>query len=66
MNDTIPNCDNAAVMAGYTQEIHLACGASELFLLIKPSTDLNTRFKAFDTDNQEWLLVNGWQFSIEE
>lgn len=57
--------DNAAVMQGYTEERSLISqfGEIELYLLIKPNTDLDSRFKAWDTDNQEWIMVNGWLFA---
>lgn len=58
--------DNAAVMAGYTKEIALTSDECDLYLLIKPDTDLDDRFRAWDTDNQEWLMVNGWLFSVME
>ena len=58
--------DNAAVLAGYTKEILLSSMEVNLFLLVKPETDLDSSFKAWDTDNQEWIRVNGWNFISEE
>ena len=58
--------DNAAVLAGYTKEVFLSSMEVDLFLLVKPETDLDSSFKAWDTDNQEWLRVNGWNFISEE
>lgn len=53
--------DNVAVLQGYTEEVHLvADGGRELFLLVKPSTDLDDAFKAWCTDGQEFIRVNGW------
>ncbi len=52
--------DNAAVMAGYTREVHITNGEYDLYLLVKPETDLDDRFRAWDTDAQEWILVDGW------
>jgi hypothetical protein len=58
--------DNAAVLDGYTREV-IAYGAGyELYLLVKPDTDLDSTFKAWDTDNQVFIRVNGWLFTIEE
>ena len=34
-------------------------------LLVKPGTDFDTRFKAWDRDEQEFIRVNGWLFTIE-
>tara|TARA_B110000971_G_scaffold184494_1_gene192277 strand:- start:48 stop:242 length:195 start_codon:yes stop_codon:yes gene_type:complete len=56
------NTDNHAQRLGYTQTAHITDGIIELYLLVKPDVDLDSRFKAYDTDNQEWLTVNGWLF----
>lgn len=58
--------DNIAVLAGYTREVW---GSSQEFegpLLIKPDTCLDSTFKAWDMDNQEYLLINGWLWTFEE
>jgi hypothetical protein len=58
--------DNVAVLEGYTREVHGSSSEHELFLLVRPSTCLDDRFRAWDMDNQEWLMVNGWLFSFED
>lgn len=58
-------CDNAAVMAGYTEQVIASCDECDLFLLVKPDADYDDSFLAFDTDNQEMIRVHGWLFSIE-
>ena len=58
--------DNGAVLEGFTKEVEANCAQCTLYLLVKPETDLDSRFKAWDTDAQEWIFVNGWLFSIEE
>lgn len=56
--------DNVAVLDGYIQEVTLSNDQGlELFLLVKPDADLNDRFKAWDMDQQEFIMVNGWLFS---
>lgn len=50
---------------GYTQAIMASGGCYDLELLIKPDTDLDDRFTAFDVDNGEYLAINGWLFSFE-
>lgn len=55
-----PHCDNGAVMLGFTVHKTIDIGGSEFAALCHPETDFDGRFKCFDTDNQEWLLVNGW------
>lgn len=58
--------DAIATRQGYTREVHLSSDEYDLFLLIKPDTDLDSTFKAWDTDEQEFLKVNGWLFTLEE
>jgi hypothetical protein len=57
--------DNLAVMQGFTEEVTLTGSEHDLYLLIKPCTDLDSRFKAWDTDCQEFIYVNGWLFNRE-
>jgi hypothetical protein len=57
--------DNGAVLEGFTEQIVAAGNGIELYLLVKPGTDLDSRFKAWDADNQEFVWVNGWLFAIE-
>lgn len=56
--------DNGAVMQGYTQKVMAVGGEFDLFLLVQPDTDFESTFKAWDTDAQEWIRVNGWLFEI--
>lgn len=58
--------DNVAVLEGFTKEVVADNHAVTLFLLVKPDTDFDSRFKAWDTDEQEFIFVNGWLFAIEE
>lgn len=54
------NSDNAAVLAGFTRSVLLEGEGASFAALIKPDTDLDGTFEAFDTDNQEWLMISGW------
>lgn len=57
----------AAIRSGYTRPVYLVLGFYSFAALIEPDTDLDDRFKAFDTDNGEWLTVNGWLLeSVDE
>jgi hypothetical protein len=56
--------DSIATRDGYTRYIVLSNGPVELWLLIKPETDLDSAFRAWDTDNQEFIIVNGWLFAL--
>ena len=50
--------DNVAVMEGGD--------GMDLYLLVKPDTDFDSTFRAWDTDNQEFIRVNGWLFVVTE
>lgn len=54
----------AAMTAGYTSAVIADCSMHTLELLIKPGTDLDGRFTAYDRNEQEMLTVNGWLFDI--
>ncbi len=56
--------DTVAVLQGFTKEVVLENELLTLFLLVRPETDLGECFKAWDTDNQEFIRVNGWLFSM--
>lgn len=57
---------NIATRAGFTREIEAEGGEYSLRLLIRPNTDLDSTFKAWCLDEEEFIVVNGWMFSIEE
>ncbi len=56
--------DIVAVQDGFTVEVVATCSDHELYLLVRPDTDFESTFKAWDTDNQEWLYVNGWLYEM--
>lgn len=58
--------DNIAVLDGYTESVEADCGEHVLYLLVKPNTDFESAFKAWDTDNQEFIRVNGWLYDVRE
>lgn len=57
--------DNVAVLAGYTEEYEAHCTDYDLFLLVKPGTELDDTFTAWDIEAQEFIRVNGWLWSFE-
>lgn len=57
--------DNHAILSGYTAEVVATCSEHELYLLVKPDTNFEDTFKAWDTDNQEFIRVNGWLYQVE-
>jgi hypothetical protein len=59
--------DNNAVLQGFTVEVEATNDYGlTLFLLVKPDTDFDGTFKAWDMDEQEFIRVNGWLFTVEE
>ena len=58
--------DNIAILDGFTEEWVAECPDTSLFILVKPGTDLDGRFKAWDMDMQEYLWINGWLFTFEK
>lgn len=59
--------DNTALLAGFTKPILAFSqnGEYELNLWVHPDADLEDRFKAYDRDECEFIIVNGWLFDIE-
>jgi len=57
--------DNIAVLDGYTEGYLASCSEADLFILVKPHTDMDSNFKAWDTDNQEYVRINGWLWNFE-
>ena len=58
--------DNYAIMKGYTEPMVLEAvdHSHTLYVLAKPDADLDGRFCVWDTDEQEWLCLNGWQYNV--
>jgi hypothetical protein len=58
--------DNVAILDGFTREVWASCDAHEGPYLIKPDTDLDGAFKAWDMDAQEFVRINGWLWAIDD
>lgn len=58
--------DNVAVLQGFTLEVVAESDIGILFLLVKPGTAYDDVFRAWDTDAQEFVNLNGWLWSVEE
>ena len=58
--------DNVAVLEGFTEAWTARGGMEEAFLLVRPGTDFDDRFKAWDCDEQEFIHVNGWLCTFTE
>lgn len=52
--------DNTAILAGFTKEIEFSLGPHDMHCFIHPDAEIDDRFKAYDADACEWIMVNGW------
>lgn len=57
--------DNVAVLNGYTEEYMAYQPMFDLCILVKPGTDFDTSFKAWDCDMQEYVNIHGWLWTFE-
>jgi hypothetical protein len=55
--------DNKALLQGYTKEVMVYISTYDLHLFVKPDTDFDDAFKAYDADACQFLTVNGWLIS---
>lgn len=60
--------DNVAVLAGFTEQYmaYSENGQYDLFILVQPGTDFDSTFKAWDSDAQEFVRLNGWLWTLEQ
>jgi hypothetical protein len=58
--------DQAAIAAGFTKRVYIEGGVEGGEFLVRPETDLDTRFKSWAIDWQQWINVSGFSCSIEE
>ena len=58
--------DNGAILQGYSRSVVAISDRHELYLLVKPETDFDCIFKAWDTDAQEFIRISGWLYSVED
>lgn len=63
---SLPGGELAAMSRGYTRSVYVEADFGGFAALVRPDVDLDDTFKAFDTDNQEWLMVNGWICTTED
>lgn len=64
MHDNI--MEKAAILSGYVKVITAESPEHFLTLLVRHSADLEGSFRAFCTDENEYLTVNGWTMDIQE
>ena len=58
--------NKVAVLRGYTKQVMAYGDEVDLSLLVKPDTDTDGVFHAWDSDEQEFINVRGWMFCLEE
>lgn len=61
-----PMAEHEAKALGYTRHVLADNFALNLSLLVKPDEDLDSSFRAFDTDDRVFVRVSGWCFDIED
>lgn len=54
-----------AATDSYTVRVWGECQDASFPMLIQPGTDLDSRFKAWDVDEGEFIMVNGWLWTFE-
>lgn len=64
-DEGLPVSDTGAIARGFTRAIVAECDEYTLYLLVKPDVDLDSRFKAWNRDEGQWLEVSGWLFVSE-
>jgi hypothetical protein len=57
--------DNLLLLDEYTVSVTAYNAEYDLLLLVKPDTELDGPFDAYDCCAEEFITVNGWLFHIE-
>lgn len=57
--------DNVAILQGFTDEYMACSGDVELHILVRPGTDLDSLFEAWDCDMEKMVKLSGWLFEYE-
>jgi hypothetical protein len=57
--------DKLLLLDEYTDSVTVSNAEYDLFLLIKPDTELDGTFVAYDLYAEQFITVNGWLFHIE-
>jgi|TARA_R100001463_G_scaffold131202_1_gene191058 hypothetical protein len=52
-----------ALEKGYTQKHNCECLEYNFSLLVKPKTDIEGRFRAYCLLDNQFVVINGWNFS---
>jgi|HubBroStandDraft_3_1064219.scaffolds.fasta_scaffold116966_3 hypothetical protein len=55
-----------AIAKGYDVVVEATGNTMDFLLLVKPEQDYDDRFMAWDLEQGEWIMINGWLFSFSE
>ena len=58
--------DNVAILDGYTRLVYAECSMTDGVFLIRPEADLDDVVRAWDTDLQKYVNLNGWLWAFED
>lgn len=62
--------DNVAMLDGYTKEILIETKDRVIFALVRPDTDFTGLYRAWDTDAQDYVELDGrgarWNMAYAE
>ena len=56
-----PFCKNIAIKQGYTKELTINEDDFVGSILIKPTTDLESTFRAYCLNRQSFMYIDGWR-----
>lgn len=59
------NSEQAAIARGFTQRLTIYAGDCEILALVNPAVDLDSRFKAYDVEEREYLNIFGWNCTFD-
>ncbi len=62
---SISGTDNEAQALGYTKQLMAEANCMSMHISVRPDADLDGVIRAFDHDNQEYILLNGWMWEFE-
>lgn len=61
-----PVSKEQAILAGFTDAYLISSGMLDFEVWVKPNTDFDTKFLAYDWEEQEYLWINGWLFTFDK
>ena len=60
----MPTSDNCCTRLGWI-EYMVSAGPYDLHVSVDPDADLDDRFRAFSHDDQEMIVISGWNVTLE-